>query len=191
MVDVDSQDLTASLATAASPGSDRARSFLSNRPGGAGFQSKRPKKAPAAAGPLDAVSADLTTTLAAWEAQSVRLYGDAPPAAYLNITVVAATGLAKIVTEPFWVASVAGVAAATATATPLKSGVLQAPAGAPSWDNAPLELAVHDVTADLYLLLCEASGTSAGRACVGRAVVPLVELLPKVPVGMQPPAKTL
>ena len=40
---------------------------------------------------------------------------------------------------------------------------------------------MHDVTADLLLLLCDDDATRGIRRCVGRAVLPLVDLLPMSP----------
>lgn len=146
------------------------------------------RKSKGASSALELISEDLTSTLAAWTAQSERLYGETPPVGELAVTVVAATGISKTVDEPFWLACVGGVADETGTSTPLATATQQAPAGAPSWQADPLTLKVHDTTSDLLLLLCEAGGTTACRACVGRAIVPLSELLPLMPCGMQPAA---
>ena len=146
------------------------------------------KQAAAEPGPLELISADLESTLDAWKTQAERGYGDTAPAAQVTVTIIAATGVSKSVEEPFWVAAISGAEAETGASEPFEVGNAQIPKGAPSWQNAPLKLAVHDITADLMLLLCEAGGTSARRACVGRAVLPLSELLPLMPFGVQPAA---
>ena len=152
---------------------------------------KKAAAAPAPEGPLEKISDDLTTSLSAWSGQAERVYGDAPPIAELTVTILAATGLSKTVQEPFWLASVAGEADETGTSAQLDAPLLQAPAGAPSWQADPLTLVVHDVTSDLLLLLCESAGTDAARACVGRAVIPLTELLPPIPFLLQPEPRQL
>ena len=196
---IETQTTTSRMASSQrnrSPG----KSFLSDRfrnasrglpPAPQQQQASKAPSAPAAKTPsvdqqradaLELISNDLTATLTAWSAQVERLYGNAPPVAEVAVTIVAATGI-SLLQQPFWVASVAGVADQTETSVPLDVATMQAPLGAPSWQSDSLTLAVHDPTADLLLLLCEAGGTSALNACVGRAVVPLSTLLPLVPLG--------
>lgn len=149
-------------------------------------------RAPTAAAPtlpahLQMVSEDVTSTLTAWAQQAERVYGRSSPAGRVEVTVLAATGVSKVVKQGCWVASVAGVTDETGPSVPLGKAVMQAPAGAPSWSEETLTLSVHDVTADLMLLLCE----GATHGCVGRAILPLSELLPVMPFGVQPAARQL
>lgn len=127
------------------------------------------------------VQTDLDHKLGGWKAQQETLYGGASPSASVTVTVLAATGLATA--EPFWIAAVAGESAETGGATHFETGLESAPRGAPSWSSEPLTLAVHDVTSDLLLLLCDTNGGDGARRCVGRVVVPLSDLLPLSPFG--------
>ena len=132
---------------------------------------------------LNRVSDDLTAKMRAWAHQIDTKYsddiGDPPPASSLTVTVLAATGLEPWVGDPFWLAAVSGSVAETSTSTPLAEAIgSHPPAGTPSWSADPLTLTVHDVTSDLLLFLCESEGTEASRACVGRVILPLTELLP-------------
>lgn len=142
---------------------------------------------------------DLTFKLGAWKELADGAYGSAPPSAMLTVTVMAATGLSTA--EPYWIAAVAGATAETGAPTHYQvahfheaiggNTAAAAPRGAPSWSAEPLVLPVHDVTADLLLLLCE--DAVSGRRCIGRVVLPLVDLLPLNPmadfVGAQPAAR--
>jgi hypothetical protein len=125
-----------------------------------------------------------------WQARRRALYGDnAEPSATLTVTILAATGLST--PEPTWVAACAGEAAETGRATALESSSAIIPRGAPSWASEPLTLPVHDVSADLLLLLRDASaGGDDAKRCVGRAVLPLTELLPALPAFGAPPAES-
>ena len=138
---------------------------------------------------LNARSDDLTAKMRAWAHQMDDKYKDQDgggPVATVTVTVHALTGME--LAEPFWMAAVSGSVDETGTATPLAEGTASSwpPRGAPSWSSEPLKLPVHDLSADLLLLLCESEGTEAPKACVGRVVVPLTEVLPANPFGGRP-----
>lgn len=136
---------------------------------------------------LNARSDDLTAKMRAWAHQIEDNYSEEDaPAGSVTVTVHAVTGLDLL--EPFWMAAVSGSVDETGTATPLEEAMASGwpPKGAPSWSSEPLTLPVHDVSSDLLLLLCEAEGTEAPKACIGRVVLPLTELLPIHPFGGQP-----
>jgi hypothetical protein len=142
---------------------------------------------------LGRVSDDLTSKMRAWAQQidAQYMHVDDPATHSLRVSVLAATGI-EHVAAPFWLAAVSGSVAETAEPTPLAEPMTPGgspPAGTPSWQAEALTLRVHDVTADLLLFLCEADGTDASRACVGRVVVPLTELLPRLPCVGQPPPR--
>jgi len=142
---------------------------------------------------LGRVSDDLTSKMRAWAQQidAQYMHVDDPATHSLRVSVLAATGI-EHVSAPFWLAAVSGSVAETAEPTPLAEPMTPGgspPAGTPSWQAEALTLRVHDVTADLLLFLCEADGTDASRACVGRVVVPLTELLPRLPCVGQPPPR--
>ena len=136
---------------------------------------------------LLATSDDLTAKMRAWAHQVETSYANSDgPSATVTVTIHAVTGVD--LQEPFWMAAVSGSVDETGTATPLEEASPSGwpPKGCPSWSAEPLTLPVHDVSSDLLLLLCESEGTAATRACIGRVVVPLTELLPLNPFGGQP-----
>ena len=126
----------------------------------------------------------LTYQLETMKARQQALYGDAPPAASVSVTVMAGTNLPSA--EAYWIASVGGSTCETSLPGHFETGVKDAPKGAPSWSSEPLTLPVHDVTSDLVLLLCDKASGAAHRRCVGRVVLPLADLLPLNPFGAQP-----
>ena len=133
---------------------------------------------------LNRVSDDLTAKVRAWAHRVEAQYtGDEAAPSSLAVKILAATGLDHL-GEPFWFAAVAGSVGETGSPSPLAEGLGPKevpPAGTPSWRDEPLVIPVHDLTSDLLLFLCEADGTSATRACVGRVVLPLTDLLPLNP----------
>ena len=131
-------------------------------------------EAPQALTPGHSEHVELDRTLRTWKTISDDLYGGDAPAATLSLTIEAATGL--VIANPFWVACVGGETAESGPPSTFEAGRPDVPRGASSWSDVQLKLPVHDVTADLLLLLCEES--AAGRRCVGRVFVPLVDLIP-------------
>ena len=128
-----------------------------------------------------AASDDLTAKMRAWAHQVEKSYGRNEPAGSLTVTVQALTGIDGQVQEPFWMAAVSGSVDEMGTGTRLKAATESLPKGTLSWSEEPLTLPVHDIASDLLLLLCESEGTAATRACVGRVVLPLADLLPLNP----------
>ena len=127
---------------------------------------------------LQRTTDDVTQKLGAWKQQAEALYGSGVPVGTLTVTVLAATGLPAA--NPYWVGTVAGAAAETGPPNHHEMGLPDAPRGAPSWSSEPLTLAVHDATADLLLILCDATSASSPRRCIGRIVLPLAYMLPWV-----------
>lgn len=117
-------------------------------------------------------TSDLDSKIAQWRAQAEALYGVQEGASSVAVTVLAAVGVQA---DANWIACCSGVVDETGTASQHYSNgeVPHAPRGSPSWAHQPMTLHVHDITADLLLLICE-----GGRHAVGRAVVPLSDLLP-------------
>ena len=121
------------------------------------------------AAPPPVGSDTLTYQLETMKARQQALYGDAPPAASVSVTVMAGTNLPSA--EAYWIASVGGSTCETSLPGHFETGVKDAPKGAPSWSSEPLTLPVHDVTSDLVLLLCDKASGAAHRRCVGRVVL--------------------
>ena len=138
-------------------------------------------------------SDDLTAKMRVWAYQANAQYAsEDAPAGELTLTINAITGGPKL-GETFWVAAVSGSVEETGTSTPLAQGTADglAPQGCPSWSDEPVTLTVHDLSTDVLLFLCESEGTAATRACIGRVILPLTELLPGNPFGTATKTKQL
>ena len=129
---------------------------------------------------------DLMWKLSAWKQMAAMLYRDTPPVATVNVTVVAGASLPTA--QPEWIAHVAGATAETGPPSAYHTKATGSAIPSPSWSGQPLSLPVHDLSADLCLLLCEpAADLPGGRRCVGRVFVPLTSLLPLNPFAAPKP----
>ena len=133
--------------------------------------------------PIDSIGSFIASQVSRRES----LYSQGmPPAGHAVITVLAGAKLPC--TEGRWVALCGGCTAETGAPTHYLEAADRdqgAPRGAPSWSGQPMKVECLDVTADLILLLCE-NMPDGSRRCVGRAVLPLSDLLPLNPCGAQP-----